>query len=145
MFIVDLACALGHRFEGWYENAREFSELSSRGEVTCPLCGTANVERLPSPTRISTTKTRGRDEGAFAAPRPTLPLPLQKALAKVLDHVRRTHEYVGEEFAERALAMHRGEEEPRPIHGHASPEDEERLDEEGVPYLKLPVPDIEKN
>lgn len=154
MFIVDLSCAAGHRFEGWYDDAREYHALAASGEITCPLCGTAEVERLPSATRISTTTTRGEKTRAQAtsapappapASEPPMPLPVQKALAKMIEQVRRTHEFVGDQFAARAIAMHKGEEEPRPIHGQASPEDEERLDDEGVPYLKVPVPDIEKN
>ena len=135
MYIVDLRCSAGHEFEGWYDSAAEFRELQEGDELTCPLCGTEEVERVPSATRISTSRTRG------VSP----PLEVQRALARVVQRVRETHEDVGERFAECALAIHRGEEEPRPIHGTSTPEEEEEMAQEGVPFVKIPVPDIEQN
>lgn len=170
MFIVDLACEGGHHFEGWYDDAAEYRALAERGEVTCPLCQSAKVERVPSATRISTATSRGEkrqrstpaplqpppaptsEPAAAAAPglpatKPStpMPLPLQQALSRVWREVRRTHEDVGDAFAERALRMHRGEEDPRPILGQATPSEEARLEEEGVRYAKLPVPEIDQN
>lgn len=169
MFIVDLACDGGHEFEGWYDDAQEYRDLADKGEVTCPLCQSANVLRVPSATRISTATSRGekrRSEpekpstpatakpaaplpqpapGVPAKAPPPMPMEMQKALSQVLDHVRRTHEDAGPAFAEKAIRMHRGEEEERPIHGHTTPEDERRMNEEGVEYAKIPIPDIDKN
>jgi hypothetical protein len=148
MYIVDLECEGGHKFEGWYDSAAELFELEARGEVTCPLCE-AKARRVPTASRVSTSKTRPADSPSLrepvASPPMKMPLEVQKALAKVIQHVRQTHEDVGDQFAERALAMHRGLEPHKPIRGEASPSDEERLVEEGVPFLKLPVPDIERN
>lgn len=170
LFIVDLACDGGHHFEGWYADAQEYRDLAEGGEVTCPLCQSANVTRMPSATHISTATSRGekrRLEEPKSAPAPLspmtqhtpiasaapttspapvpMPMEMQKALSRVLDHVRRTHEDAGAAFAEKAIRMHRGEEEERPIHGHTTPEDERRMNEEGVAYAKIPIPDIDKN
>jgi hypothetical protein len=165
MFIVDLACADGHEFEGWYGDQQEFLELKEQGELSCPLCGCEEVARVPSAPRISTSTTRGEKRTpetpaqvpaapapsaapAAAAPPPTpppVPMEVQKALSEVLQQVRASHEDVGEQFAERALAMHRGDEEHKPIHGHATPDEEDELVEEGVAFARLPIPDIEKN
>lgn len=170
LFIVDLACDGGHEFEGWYGDAQEYRDLADHGEVTCPLCQSANVTRVPSATRISTATSRGEKRqldaetstsvpattpSASVAPGPgtqvpgkappPMPMEMQKALSQVLDHVRRTHEDAGAAFAEKAIRMHRGEEEERPIHGHTTPEDERRMNEEGVAYAKIPIPDIDKN
>lgn len=156
MFIVDLECESGHAFEGWYDSAEELRALEARDEVTCPLCD-ARAHRLPSASRISTATTRGEKRAmtstpaprapgpAPATPTPDVPLEVQKALGKLVQHVRATHEDVGEEFATKALAIHKGEEEARPIRGTSTAEEEERLTEEGVPFAKLPIPDIENN
>lgn len=150
MYIVDLECDGGHRFEGWYDSAAELRSLEERSEVTCPLCEAA-AHTVPTASRVSTSKTRGdaalpmRPPEQLASPPARMPLEVQKALAKVIQHVRQTHEDVGPQFAERALAMHRGEEPHKPIRGEANQSDEERLLDEGVPFLKLPVPDIEQN
>jgi hypothetical protein len=138
MFIVDLKCDSGHRFEGWYETSAEFETIRDDGELTCPLCGSASIERLLSTGAIKTTKTEARHK-------PSMPLEMQKQLAKVVQHVRQTHEDVGDQFADKAIAMSRGEEEARPIRGQSDAEGEKRMTEEGVGFLKLPIPDIEQN
>jgi hypothetical protein len=63
----------------------------------------------------------------------------------VLSQVRRTHEYVGDAFSEKALAIHRGEDDARPIYGESTPDEEDELLREGVAFVKVPIPDIEKN
>jgi len=135
VFIVDLRCDAGHAFEGWYDSADEYRALADAREVSCPLCGSVAVERVPSATRISTTKTRGSG----------VPLDVQKALARVVQQVRATHEDVGEQFAKEATAIAKGDKEARPIRGTATPEEERRMAEEGVPFVKIPVPEIEEN
>jgi hypothetical protein len=41
--------------------------------------------------------------------------------------------------------MSRDEEPLEPIIGESTLEEEMRMDDEGVPYFKIPLPDIEKN
>lgn len=159
MYIVDLLCEQGHKFEGWYDSAAELRALEASGDVTCPLCD-AGAHTVPTASRVSTSKTRREPSAMTSGPpeRPSsaappappsapqkMPLAMQQALSKVIQHVRQTHEDVGPSFTERALAMHRGEEPHKPIRGEADEEQEERLLDEGVPFVKLPVPDIEQN
>jgi hypothetical protein len=146
VYIADLACDTGHRFEGWYDSAAELEALVEGGELTCPLCE-GPAHRVPTASRISTSKTQRAPplpEATPGAP-PKMPLEMQKALAKVLQQVRQTHEDVGTQFADKALAIHKGEAPPQLIRGEATPAEEERLIDEGVPFLKLPVPEIEEN
>lgn len=139
MFIIDLECASGHAFEGWYETSAEYESIRDADELSCPLCGSHDVVRVLSTGSIRTTKNEARRET------PSMPLELQKQLAKVVQWVRNTHEDVGDQFVERAIAMHRGEEEHQPIRGQTDAEGEKRLADEGVPFAKIPVPDIERN
>lgn len=155
VYIVDLECEQGHKFEGWYDSAAELRALEARGDVTCPLCE-APAHTVPTASRVSTSKTRHDDDRARAMTRVVprepaatapvkMPLEMQQALAKVIQHVQKTHEDVGPAFTERALAIHRGEEPPKLIRGQASEEQEAQLADEGVPFLKVPIPDIEQN
>lgn len=144
MFVVDLGCENGHSFEGWYGSYAEYEEILSEGALTCPLCGSSEVTRQLSATAIATKAPPPSSPPAQRAPAP-LPLEAQRALAAVVEHVQRTHEDVGGDFARQAAAMHRGEQEARPIYGQATPEQERQLTEEGVPVAKLPIPDIMKN
>ncbi|MBY4685445.1 DUF1178 family protein, partial [Burkholderia contaminans] len=51
MKVLDLQCPHGHRFEGWFASADEFEAQLSRKLVECPVCGTTEVNRLPSGAR----------------------------------------------------------------------------------------------
>jgi len=160
MFIVDLQCSTGHGFEGWYDSVEDYHERLNNATITCPLCNSNQIERKPSVTSIVSKKAKIPNK-AFSkldeikVPKGTkhvkaltdtpLSLEVQKAISRILQKVRQTHIDVGDEFAKRALAMSRNEEPLQPIIGQSSFEEEQRLDEEGVPYFKIPIPDIEKN
>ncbi len=140
MFIVDLECDNQHRFEGWYDSHAEYTSIRNKGELTCPLCESVHVIQHLSTGTIKTAKTAARQSAPAA-----MPLEVQKALAKVVQHVRATHEDVGDGFADAARAMHRGQAPLRAIYGSTTADDEQALADEGVPFAKLPIPDIESN
>ena len=48
MIDYDLTCRQGHIFEGWFEDASAFQTQKKKGLLTCPVCGSADVSRLPS-------------------------------------------------------------------------------------------------
>ena len=149
MFVVDLVCGEGHLFEGWYDNRDAFDEARQAGLV-CPVCQRGDVDLRPTfrgvlkrasavPAAPATTPSN-----PSASP-PAMPLEMQRALSQLIKHVRAHTEDAGDAFAARALAMHKGEEAPAPIHGTSTPDERELLREEGVPFVALPIPDIDEN
>jgi len=127
MFIVDLECENGHAFEGWYDSRAEYDSICAAGDLTCPLCESGRVRNKMSTGAPVTSKRADRQERER--------------------HRVYLHEYTGRRFTERAIAMHKGEEPEEPIWGVVSPEDQKRLDEEGVPTgpvdevaLAIPLP-----
>src|SRR6202030_1043909 len=40
-----LQCEARHGFESWFSNSAAFDRQAARGLVTCPLCGSAKVEK----------------------------------------------------------------------------------------------------
>ena len=139
MYIVDLGCPEGHRFESWHKDRAEFLELRQSSELSCPYCQSKEIRALPTASKLS----KGKTETMVAAPE--MPMEIQEALSKVLRHVQDTHEDVGDHFAQTALNIHTGKEDARPIHGHSTADEEQELIDEGVPFAKLPIPNIEKN
>jgi hypothetical protein len=63
-----------------------------------------------------------------------------KMLEMVHDFVSRNFDDVGDQFAETALKIHRGEEGKRNIRGVTTEKEEETLREAGVDFVKIPVP-----
>jgi len=143
MFVVDLSCSAGHSFEGWYDSSDEYVSLAEKREVTCPLCGSDEIERHLSTGGFLSTRTPA--EPARAPIPAAVPLEVQKAMSAVVQWVRRTHEDVGDGFATTARAIHEEREPARPIYGRSTPDEERALREDGIAFGKIPVPDIERN
>ena len=59
---------------------------------------------------------------------------------QVQAHIRSNFDYVGENFANEARAIHKGEAAERLIYGETTSEEREQLSEEGVPCAPLPEP-----
>ncbi|MBB3193555.1 DUF1178 family protein [Roseateles terrae] len=53
MLVLNLACEAGHGFEGWFGSATDFESQQQRGLLSCPLCSSAQVRRMPSAPRLN--------------------------------------------------------------------------------------------
>ncbi|WP_136646397.1 DUF1178 family protein [Tabrizicola sp. YIM 78059] len=139
MIRYSLKCKAGHGFDSWFQNAEAFSALQSAGQVACPICGTASVEKsLMAPAVRPSRKAEAR---AMRADAPALTEPqseLEAAIAALRRQIEENSDYVGMNFATEARRMHLGEVPERPIHGEARLEEARKLIEEGVPVAPLP-------
>lgn len=134
MIVLNLHCDQQHKFEGWFGSAEDFANQNERGLVTCPLCGSKAVERLPSAPHVSRGRTAEPQEAAVASTE------LQSALLKLMRTVVQNSEDVGRRFAEEARKIHRQEAPSRNIRGTTTAAEARELLDEGVPVLPLPLP-----
>lgn len=138
MKVLDLRCANGHGFEGWFGSEDDFLDQNGRGLVECPLCTDRVVTRMPSAPRLNLSGAREPD------PVPAKVEPaaadLQALWMQVVRHAIENTDDVGERFAEEARRIHYGETDARGIRGVASPEERHALHEEGIEVLSLPIP-----
>lgn len=136
MIRYTLECDNTHRFESWFQSADAFDTLQSRGLVACPECGDTHVKKtLMAPS----VPTKSNAKAADSQPMMATPDPeVAKALQELRDHVEKNSDYVGDNFAREARAMHEGEKPHRAIYGSAKAEDAKKLIEDGVPALPLP-------
>lgn len=70
MLVLNLACAAGHLFEGWFASSDDCESQQRRGLLSCPLCGSQQVERRPSAPRLNVSHLRAEKAGQGAAPAP---------------------------------------------------------------------------
>ena len=63
-----------------------------------------------------------------------------KVLREFQEYIHKNFDDVGEKFAEVALRIHHGEEDGRNIRGTTTGSEEENLREEGVQFIKIPLP-----
>jgi hypothetical protein len=153
-----LNCDRGHEFESWFQSSAAYDKQAKRELVTCPVCGSAKVEKAMMAPRLA--------NGDIAEPRPTptnpapplqpAPIPpippknpvammsppereLRQKLKELREHVTRHASYVGPRFPEEARKIHYGETEHRSIYGEASVDEARELHEEGIEFHPLPI------
>ena len=64
MILFSLRCASDHEFEAWFRDGDGFDAQQKAGEITCPHCGDAQVEKAVMAPRIG----RSRDKAAPISP-----------------------------------------------------------------------------
>ncbi|MEQ8710203.1 MAG: DUF1178 family protein [Rhodospirillales bacterium] len=141
MMKFSLRCAQEHEFESWFSGNDAFDRLIAVGEVTCPVCGNGDVEKALMAPRLSSSTKKGRQE--VMPPEPAkAALPMDVKVRTALHELRRVVEqncdYVGDRFAEEARNIHNGESEARGIYGEATPEETEKLADDGVEIQAIP-------
>jgi hypothetical protein len=168
MIRYTLVCNKRHEFESWFTNSAAYDKQAKRGLVTCPLCGSAKVEKALMTPRLRRADTPSNQEAAPAPHPPAhagegettpaaakVPTPVamispqeqefRQKLRELRDHLVKNAENVGSRFPEEARKMHYGEAEHRSIYGVASPKDAKALHDEGIEFSPLPVLPDERN
>ena len=136
MIIYDLKCNNSHTFEGWFTDRESFEKQKSERLITCPVCGSYDVEMM-----LSSIAIMGKDRDTKAAEKEQpKEISAMKALQNFHEYIDKAFEDVGANFAEVALKMHFGEEEKKNIKGTTTRSEEENLKEEGVQFFKIPIP-----
>jgi hypothetical protein len=158
MIVFDLLCGAGHRFEGWFGSAADFSAQKERQQLSCPTCGSSQVERIPSASRVNL----GAPEPKARAPHPSAPAAQQPArtaemegkdpfaiaqmlYSRLLDELLTKTEDVGKKFPAEARKIYYQEAPARAIRGEATAQEHEELLEEGIPVAHLPLPPTRLN
>ena len=141
MIVFDLGCENSHRFEGWFTSSDDFERQVGRKLVTCPLCGNANISRLPHAAHIkSGAKVRtARTDTTALTPQQYANVD-SEVLARLVEHIVENTEDVGAAFPEEARKIHYRESPERRIRGTASNEEVEALKDEGIEVVALPIP-----
>lgn len=144
MIRYSLTCAKGHGFDSWFQNAAAYDSLRAAGQVACPLCGDATVDKVLMAPAVRPARTVEARPVPPAAP-DAAPAPLRApqtevevAIAELRRQIEANSDYVGMNFVAEARRMHAGEVPERAIHGEARPEEARQLLEDGVPVAPLP-------
>jgi hypothetical protein len=155
MKVLNLQCEAGHGFEGWFGSEADFADQRQRALITCPVCGGAQVRRLPSAPRLNLSGARepvaapvGAASPQAAGVQPSVPgaagepsrHAVEAAYLHAVRHLLAHTEDVGPRFAEEVRRIHYGEVEHRHIRGQSSSEEVRELHDEGIEVFNLPIP-----
>src|SRR6478609_9308181 len=141
MIVFDLLCASGHRFEGWFGSKADFTSQKKRSLLSCPTCGSVEIQRVPSATRANlgaeapkpapqgakTPDMEGKDPFAIA----------QMLYSRMLDDLLTKTEDVGRQFPAKARDIFYERAPGRAIRGQATDEEHQELVDEGIPVARF--------
>ncbi len=159
MIVFDLKCEDNHVFEAWFQNSDAYENQAQDGLVECPFCGSSDITKsLMSPNIPAKGNSGTKKTPAFVAAdhmvtaSANVPETMEASaedvkraldhmhntMKKYRNHVKKECEYVGENFAKEARAIHEGDAELRGIYGEATLEETEELLNDGVDILPVP-------
>lgn len=139
MIKFNLICDKQHDFEAWFSSSSDFDDQKIAGFVTCPMCGSCEVEKALMVPAVSTSR---RQENKQQMIKNAAQQEAMKTIQKMVAEVKENSENVGDKFPEEARKMHYGESDNRGIYGKASQEDVRELVDEGIDVMPLPdLPD----
>jgi len=133
MISFNLRCKNDHHFEAWFPDSSAYEDQARRRQVECPTCGDRKIEKALMAPNIASSRTR--KDTAADGPSPTQ---MREALVELRKQVEDNADNVGENFAEEARKIHYGEVEPRGIYGKATEDEAQELNDEGVPFNRVP-------
>lgn len=158
MIRYSLRCEQQHSFESWFQSSSAYDSQVKRKLVSCPVCGSAKVEKAIMAPRIVGKKGRGKAAEPVEVTAPAeapatestslmmaQERELRAKIKELRDHIVKNADNVGEKFPNEARAMHYGDKEHRPIYGEASPEEARALVDEGVEVSPLPTLPEDRN
>lgn len=160
MIVFDLECRDGaHRFEGWFRSSDDFARQQQAALLCCPSCGSGDVIKAPMAPAVGRKGNQlaaVRAEVEVDAPSPAASAPakmpmskaamppqaiqMMRALAQMQADALKQSRWVGDRFADKARAIHYGEQDAESIHGEATLEQAQELLEEGIEVAPLPFP-----
>ncbi len=142
MIVFDLKCGNGHCFEGWFEDSGAYEEQKEKSLISCPVCDDKNITKILSTFALKSYRDPAptADSESLASKEGRIIENLKKIQGQLTEFVEKNFEDVGCDFAKEALKIHYGVSEPRNIRGVSTEVEEKTLKEEGVKFIKFPMP-----
>ena len=136
MIHFQLKCSHNHEFKAWFRSSESFADQCKRGDVDCPVCGNVQISKALMAPSIA---TGDRPSGEAAERRAQeVAEKILNAASKLREVVEENFEYVGDDFADEARAIHYGDTDGRDIYGETTEKEAEELDEEGIDFARIP-------
>jgi hypothetical protein len=131
MIVLNLVCASGHHFEGWFASTEAFDRQIELALISCPHCEDTTISRLPSGPYVAKSHTANVSPAIGD-------LNVVEAVLEQLRRIGEASEDVGDQFPEEARRIHRLQSSARSIKGQASQDEMRDLIDEGIPVLPIP-------
>lgn len=129
MIRYSLRCDEKHVFDAWFQGMDAFDQQAASGQVSCPQCGSTQVEKSLMAPGVAAKSSSEPSVG---------PREFFNQVRKYRSKVMAETEDVGRTFPTQARQMHEGVLDHRPIRGIATPDEAKAMHDDGVPVLPVP-------
>ena len=140
-------------FDGWFQNIEAFEKQKDLGLINCPICGSDNVVKSLTTPSLKIIKNENSNQK-----KETNDLEQKKLSKNILRNenlknittllrtlkkeIQKNSVFVGDDFVNQARSMKQGKIKEKPIHGHGTNEEIEKLKDEGINVINVPwIPD----
>ena len=131
MIIFNLICSTcSTKFEGWFENTKEYENQKRKKIINCPSCNSSSVKKSLMTPYLPTKSNSKKEEKIKKA--------MVNNIKKYKKIIEKNYDYVGDNFTDEAKKMKYGEKKERPIYGEATIEQTKELAEEEISVIPLP-------
>lgn len=145
MIHYQLQCSAGHEFDGWFKDSVGFERQAEARLLACPRCADAEITRAVMAPRIASGRAQAEklsapEAGSASGQQVAVKMPdeLRAVLARLRSEVEQRCDYVGENFAAEARAIHEGTSPARGIYGEATEAEAEALAENDIEVVRIP-------
>ena len=131
MIVFKLNCQNCYfKFEGWFDNSKEFDKQKRKRLIVCPSCEGINIiKSLMTPNVSKKTNSKKLKDNKKT---------VINKIEKYKKIIEKNFDYVGDNFTEEAKKIKYGEVKERPIYGEANIEQTKELLEEDISVVPLP-------
>ena len=136
MILFDLNCSNKHVFEAWFSSSSQYENQLQKGLINCPICGNSKISKQLMAPNINTKVSPSSEKQKVVSSKESDEI--IKNIRKLKKIVENNTQDVGKDFAEEARKIYYGEKKYHPIRGETTPEEANDLEEEGVPFARMP-------
>ena len=137
-------CNKNEPFDGWFQNSASFEKQIDAGYISCPYCGSLNIKKnLMSP---SVKSSKGKKTNIISKnvkynefnKKTNKQIDMMVILRNLKKEIQKNAEFVGNNFAKEAKAIHEGKSKERAIYGQADAKDLEELKRKNIDFVNVP-------
>ncbi len=132
MILFDLKCDKNHKFEAWFASSVDYEKQLKNKLIECPYCNSTRIEKALMAPNLNTKTTSKINKKNVSQKK------LERQIKKFRKYIEKNTDNVGKNFAEEARKIYYGETKSRPIRGESTEKESQELQEEGIPFSRLP-------
>ena len=136
-----LICDTEHEFDGWFPSSGAFTKQKNKGQLTCPICDSKNVDKAvmsPGINRKMNIKKLEKMRQETLSTNQMMPASQAKnVLNRIGKYITKNFENVGDRFYDEAVKCEEGDRDDR-FYGTPTQEQTDKLLEQGIDLFHVP-------